>query len=138
VATVYADASDVQQARGQVIPESQQEWVQGRVDAAHRRLRSAAPGLDARVTSGVLDADLVKDVIVEMVLRVLRNPEGFAREQDGDYGYSRSERVGSGVLEVTDADLKALGYAGASTYSVTYPDGGLPHPWVPDTCRSRR
>ncbi|CRK59071.1 predicted 14.0Kd protein [Alloactinosynnema sp. L-07] len=138
MATVYADVSDVQQARGQEIPESQQDWVQGRVDAAHRRLRSAAPGLDARAAAGALDPDLVKDVIVEMVLRVLRNPEGLLRENDGDYGYGRSERVGSGVLEVTAADLEVLGYAGASTYSVTYPDGGLPRPWIPDPCRSQR
>ncbi len=137
MAGVYADAAAVQLAWGQPIPESQVDWVQGRVDAAHRLLRAKAPGLDARVTSGSLDGALVGDVIVEMVLRVARNPEGYTREQDGDYGYGRSDRVGSGVLEVTEADLKKLGYGGSSTYTTTLADAALPRPWVPDQCGRR-
>lgn len=117
MAEVYATVEDVREASDRPIPDARVPYVQGRLDAAHRLLHSKAPGLDARVDSGVLDPLLVKDVIVEMVLRVLRNPSGFRSETDGDYSYSRDIQVASGRLMVTDDELAMLGYGPSSTYS---------------------
>lgn len=129
---VYADVDDVRGASDRPIPDSRVPYVQGRLNAAHRLLRSKAPALDARVDSGALDPALVKDVIVEMVLRVLRNPGGYRSETDGDYSYSRDTQVASGRLTVTDDDLETLGFAPGSTYSTPGTDTALACAWRPD------
>lgn len=130
--TIYATVEDVRGASDRPIPDSRVPYVQGRLDAAHRLLRSKAPGLDARVDSGLLDPDLVKDVIVEMVLRVLRNPSGFRSETDGDYSYSRDIQVASGRLMVTDDELEMLGFGSGSTYSTPGADTELACAWRRD------
>lgn len=138
MAEVYATVDDVRGAWERPIPSSREPYVQGRLNAAHRLLRGKAPGLDARVASGVLDRDLVKDVIVEMVLRVLRNPSGFRSETDGDYSYSRDTQVASGRLVVTDDDLETLGFGSSSTYSTTGADTDLACAWGRDPHPRRR
>lgn len=132
MAAVYATVEDVREASDRPIPDSRVPYVQGRLNAAHRRLRSKALGLDDRVDSDVLDPLLVKDVIVEMVLRVLRNPRGYRSETDGDYSYSRDTQVASGRLTVTDDDLEALGFASGSTYSTPGADTELACAWRRD------
>jgi hypothetical protein len=138
VADVYATVDDVRGAWERPIADSRVVYVQGRLNAAHRLLHGKAPGLDARVASGMPDRDLVKDVIVEMVLRVLRNPSGFRSETDGDYSYSRDTQVASGRLVVTDEDLETLGYGSSSTYSTPGTDTGLADAWCRDPHLRRR
>lgn len=138
MAEVYATVDDVRGAWERVIPDSRVPYVQGRLNAAHRLLHGKAPGLDARVASDVLDRGLVKDVIVEMVLRVLRNPSGFRSESDGDYSYSRDTQVASGRLVVTDDDLETLGYGSSSTYSTAGTDTALANAWCRDPHPRRR
>ena len=138
MAEVYATVDDVRGAWERALPDSRVPYVQGRLNAAHRLLRPKAPGMDARVADGVLDRDLVKDVIVEMVLRVLRNPSGFRSESDGDYSYSRDTQVASGRLVVTDDDLETLGYGSSSTYSTAGTDTELANAWCRDPHPRRR
>jgi Phage protein Gp19/Gp15/Gp42 len=140
VAEVYATVDDVRGAWERAIPDPRVPYVQGRLHAAHRLLRSPrnAPGLDARVEAGLIDRDLVKDVIVEMVLRVLRNPSGFRSETDGDYSYSRDTQVASGRLVVNEDELESLGYGSASTYSTAGTDTDLACAWGRDPHPRRR
>lgn len=76
----------------------------------------------ARLRSGALTEDLFKDVVARMVLRVLRNPEGYTSEQEGNYQYSLRAQVASGYLWFTlDDELDLVGAATnltIGTYSV--------------------
>lgn len=72
------------------------------------------PDLDARLADGRTSAAAVRIVVVRMVLRVLRNPEGFKNEQAGDYGYSVDTAVASGRLFLTADDLALLGLGSRS------------------------
>lgn len=56
---------------------------------------------------------LVKQIQCAMVLRVIRNPDGFLSEQIDDYTYRRDSAVSDGSLYLSDAELALLG-AGAS------------------------
>lgn len=78
------------------------------LDDAWSILLSRAPTLQARMDSGVLSVDLVRTVVVSMVLRVLRNPDGKISETIDDYTYRRSDAVASGSLYVSDDELALL------------------------------
>jgi hypothetical protein len=80
-----------------------------RLDDAERKLKSRLPDLDDRITAGTLDVEDVKQVESEMVLRLIRNPEGFTQESDGNYSYMLSAAVASGRLEVRDDEWRQLG-----------------------------
>lgn len=45
----------------------------------------------------------IRGVVLRMVDRVARNPEGFSAESDGDYSYQRTQ-VQSGGVYLTDAE----------------------------------
>lgn len=67
----------------------------------------------ARLRSGVLPVELYKDVVARSVMRVVRNPEGYTSEQEGNYQYSLRAQVASGYLWFTDDDvIDLLGVTG--------------------------
>ena len=55
-----------------------------------------------------LDDELVKMVLANMVLRVLRNPDGVRQESIQDYSVTHDAATASGMLTVTDAELDLL------------------------------
>ena len=67
------------------------------------------------------------------VLRVLRNPEGYRQETEGNYGYSLSAAVASGHLFIMDSEWDDLGYrTGAWTITpVVRTRRCRPDPWTP-------
>ena len=48
-------------------------------------------------------------VEADIVLRHVRNPDGYASETDGTYGYTFSREMASGRLEILPEDWAALG-----------------------------
>lgn len=72
-------------------------------------IRSQVRAVDSRIAAGTLDAELVKHIAVEAVLRNLRNPDGKAEEQIEDYRYKRDPALSAGSLYLTDAELDLLG-----------------------------
>lgn len=68
---------------------------------AHALVRLEAPGLDARLAAGELDPVLVRDVVVAVTVRALRNPEN-AR------GRSRTAGPFTEYVQV-DAEAATLG-----------------------------
>jgi hypothetical protein len=57
-------------------------------------VRSKVPTVDDRIADGTLDADLVRGVVAQMVIRALQNPGGL-----------RSKSVGVGVSRVRSGDV---------------------------------
>lgn len=101
-----------------------QTWL----DVAWRALRRepSLPGLEERITSGQLDSEDVKDVVIAGALRVLRNPEGFESESGAIDDYQESVKHSDATQDVyfTSAELRRLapeayasgGYAGSIKY----------------------
>lgn len=84
-------------------------WVETKIDEAVRELLSIIPSIPRRITSGELDADLVKDKVVGAVLRVVRNPKGIESEGEGDYNIRLRTTVASGDIWYQEKDLVQLG-----------------------------
>lgn len=62
----------------------------------------------ARLASGQLEEDLYMDTVAEAVLRVVRNPEGYTTEQQGNYSYGLRAAVASGYLMFTAENMLDL------------------------------
>lgn len=73
-------------------------------------LLKADPTIATRLDAvpATLDSGLVRIVLVEMVKRVLRNPDGISQESIQDYSYTRDRATASGLLVVTDEELDLL------------------------------
>lgn len=78
------------------------------LDDAWALLKSRDTTIDARTTTGTLDAGLLRVVECAMVLRVMRNPEGKRQESIDDYSWTRDNAVSSGLLYVSDDELALL------------------------------
>ncbi len=84
-------------------------------------LKHRIPTLEARLDAvpATLDAGLVRIVLVAMVLRVLRNPNGIRQESIQDYSYSRDAEGASGLLSVSEAELDLLVPSGTESGAFT-------------------
>lgn len=105
----YATPEDVEVRFMRPLDEDEKRVVAARLEDAELLLRSRIPDLDEKVTAGVLDQALVVMVEAEMVLRLIRNPDGLVQETDGSYSYSTSQKVASGLLEVLPREWTLLG-----------------------------
>ena len=67
---VYAALSDIE-SRWRPLSNDEKPRAQALLEQASRLVRVRVPSVDARVTAGTLEAALVADVVVAMVVRVL-------------------------------------------------------------------
>jgi len=72
----------------------------------------------ARLASGALPTRLYEAVVVRVASRVFENPEGYRKENEGQYGYEVNPAVASGTLWYTADDIKDLTGASADGTSV--------------------
>lgn len=93
----------------EVDPESLGTKTDYLIDTAVRRIVVAVPQLD---TADDAKIGLAKNIVMESVLRVLRNPgaaEGYSGETEGDYSYTiQSALAASPNVWFPDADLALL------------------------------
>lgn len=62
----------------------------------------------SRLASGALTETTFKRVVANVVLRVVRNPDGIYREQLGTYMYQMSQKVASGYVLLMPEEIQAL------------------------------
>ncbi len=105
----YATVDDVEDRLGRELDDAEARIVNTRLNDAELLIRARLPDLDARVTSGRLDVMTVRMIEAEAVLRLVRNPSGFASESDGSYSYTLSEAVASGRLAILADEWSLLG-----------------------------
>lgn len=84
-------------------------------------VRARFPDIETRMAAVTdpLDVELVRGVIVAMVLRAMRNPDGKRREQIDDYSYERDAAVADGSLYLSDAEADLLAPPGTATGAFT-------------------
>lgn len=104
----YAEYLDVAARSFEDIAEYE-DVIETRLQDAELILKSKISDLDTRVTAGTIDPETVTYVEVEMILRLLRNPEGYMQESDGNYSYMLSQQLASGKLEVATEEWSLLG-----------------------------
>jgi hypothetical protein len=90
------------------LTDAELEVVEARLAQASRVIRHHFSNVDARITAGELDADLVADIAAEMVLRYMRNPEGVRSETIQDYSFTRDQTVSAGSIYLTEAEMTML------------------------------
>lgn len=104
----YATSEDVANRLGRALTDEETTLVSTRLADAERML-SRKVDLAAGIAAGdFAEADVVQ-VEADMVLRLVRNPEGHVSETDGNYTYMLSREAASGKLEVTAGEWAILG-----------------------------
>lgn len=81
--TAFAQASDVANA-WRTLSGAETTVAETLLAAASRLIRHQFRTIDARVTDGDIDGELVGDVAVAMVIRRMQNPDGLQSEQIQD------------------------------------------------------
>lgn len=130
----YATVADVEARLGRPLEAGETTVVQTRLNDVELLIRSRIPDLDAKVADGTLDVEVVIMVESEAVLRLIRNPEGYTAETDGNYSYQISVKVASGRIDILASEWALLGVrAGAYVirpYIGPYPGRCYPpYPW---------
>lgn len=78
------------------------------VRAASKLVRSRVPYIDTWITAGTIDPEVVSLVVVNMVLRVLRNPNGLRSETIGPFSRAYDTSVAAGMLGLATEELAIL------------------------------
>ena len=109
------------------------------VERAERKIRREVPGITGRLAASDPDhepdlPDLVRDVVIDMVTEVYRNPEGIRQMQDTTGPFSGSVTFGGdspGALVLTKDHLATLappGRVGRAFDIDLMPDPDQQHP----------
>lgn len=96
---LYADASDVAVELGRELTAAEQAQVEKWIERVEARIASRIPDLATRATDNAYYTTLA-GVVVDVVARKARNPEGFRSERIDDYYYDRG-------AQSTDLNLTA-------------------------------
>lgn len=78
------------------------------IKRASQLVRDTVPGIDDRIIAGAVSADSVGLAVLNMVARVMRNPDGLRSQTIGPISRSFDTDVATGMLEITSADMGLL------------------------------
>lgn len=127
----YATADDVAVRWAKELSAEESALVETRLEDVERMIKRRIPGLDTEIEAGRIDVEDVVQVESDAVLRLARNPEGYASETDGNYMYQLRSDLASGKLEITDDEWEILGVTRRGFFYLTpYPvlDGQVDNP----------
>jgi len=78
------------------------------IKRASQLVRDSYPGIDDKIVAGTVAGDSVGLAVLNMVARVMRNPDGLRSQQIGPISRSFDTELASGMLEITAADAALL------------------------------
>ncbi|MQA14219.1 MAG: hypothetical protein GEV09_08615 [Pseudonocardiaceae bacterium] len=106
---VYASTEDISGRWAGYDPDEHEDRATRLIGDAEALLLDRIPGVPQRIANGVVSDRTVTAVVVDMVKRVLRNPDGYRSEGDGDYNYVYSPGAYTpGEVGMTRTDLSRL------------------------------
>lgn len=105
----YATATDVADRLGRELDTSEQRIVNARLEDAEIMIKARISDLATQVTASADYEAIVVMVESDVVLRLLRNPEGIVGETDGNYSYQLNWANVTGRLTITDEEWALLG-----------------------------
>lgn len=122
----YATAADVVTLWAKEPEPEVMVLIERRLEQVERMIRRRIPSLDTLVAaSSTFEADLI-DIEADVVLRLVRNPEGYLSETDGAYTYQLQQDLSGGRLQILDDEWTALGVFRLSRMSTIAPQFVLP------------
>lgn len=126
MAGTYADVSDVTKRWARTPTTAEQTLIETRLEDAERMIerglrRRGLTTLADRITNDLTDEDDVIQVEADVVLRLVRNPDGYLSETDGNYMYQVSQDLATGKLKILPDDWEALGVIDATGMFVIVP-----------------
>ena len=107
----YAQASDVLVRWGKNAADVAAETtalIEVRLADVERMLNRRVDLAAGIAASTFAEADVVQ-VEADAVLRLVRNPDGYISETDGNYTYMLHQQLATGKLEITDEEWDTLG-----------------------------
>lgn len=127
-----ATITDLTERSFRPLTEQEQQVGSVMLEDAWSLILTHRPHVAERITD-ISFRNLVVQVQCAMVLRVIKNPDGYLSEQIDDYQYRRDSAVSTGSLYVSDAELALLGNAPGSSDGAwtinTFPIGRGPGYW---------
>ncbi|MGW6624208.1 Gp19/Gp15/Gp42 family protein [Nocardia sp. NPDC055002] len=121
----YAVANDVAVRWARVMSPEEEALVLARLEDVERMIKRRLPDLAARIADGRLLEEDVVMVEADAVLRLVRNPEGYLSETDGNYTYMLQTGTVSGRLSVLPEEWELLGVR-QTRFAVLVPNLVLP------------
>jgi hypothetical protein len=107
----YAVQADVE-AFFRPLTEAEAATIDRKLEYAANLLDQAVPSLPGRLAQGLVSPALVRDVVANMVVRALRNPEGAKQKSQtigpASVSVTMDDKNGLGALMVTASDIAAL------------------------------
>src|SRR4051812_18838072 len=113
----YASAADVAALLAREPEPEVLAMIERRLEQVERMILRRIPDLAAEIDTGDLDEADVVDIEAEAVLRLVRNPEGYASESDGTYSYQFNRETASGRLEILTEEWERLGVKPSRMFS---------------------
>jgi hypothetical protein len=115
----HAKASDVTTLWAKTPGTEITALINRRLEQVERMLKRRIPDLDAKVLAdAVFEADVI-DIEADAVLRLVRNPDGYMSETDGDYTYMLRSDLASGELTITPQEWEILGVRESKMFQLT-------------------
>lgn len=108
-----ADLQDVKDSFERPLTPDEERVTPNWLDKAWRELNRVVPAISTRNAlpeddENHLTEDSIRDVLVAMVERKLRNPDGRVQWNGDDYGEKMDPSLTSGRIYVTDAEQASL------------------------------
>jgi len=133
MANDFAALADVEEMLG-TLEGYENDFVSGLIRRASAMVRSQVASADIRIANGTLDRQTVADVVTDMVIRVLRNPEGIKQETIGPTATVYDPLVAAGRLFLDPDELfiltpPAAVRAAVGTIRAVPTLAPRPHPW---------
>jgi len=117
----HATAEDVTTLWAQEPEDEVITLIERRLEQVERMIKRRIPDLDLRVAASNTFKQDVIDIEADAVLRLVRNPEGYISETDGQYTYQLSRDLSSGRLVILDEEWEILGVFSLKRMSVLAP-----------------
>lgn len=104
-----AKFEDVQSRFHRGIEEELRQLVETRLQDAEVKIRRRIKDLDEKIFKDSYLEDVVVRVCADAVIRLIKNPDGFVQETDGNYTYMLSQALAEGDLTISSEEWADLG-----------------------------
>lgn len=105
----YATTTDVAGRLGRELTTEEMTLAAVRLAEVERKILRRIPDLVEQIAAETIDVADVVQVEADAVLRVVRNPDGFVAETDGNYAYTLPAGAKPGALFIPVEDWATLG-----------------------------
>lgn len=121
----YADSDDVSNRLGRELSTDEATLVNTRLNDAELLIKARIPDLDDLIDDETIDVELVKMIEANAVVRLVRNPNAYTGETDGNYSYQINWKTATGELSILDNEWALLGISNG----LFLIEPKLPTPW---------